>query len=129
MPADRHPERTSMDPVFDAQYRNMKDRFARQGVEIEIAYTPGGAVDYVYQVGRLLAAPGTEVYERLTGWLPGLRRAAERLAPAEDEMAVLSIEGLERGHTTVPEAMAIIDERYGDDNPGRRPEGRPDCSP
>ena len=33
----------------------MHDAFARERVFIEIAYTPSGRTDYIYETGRLLA--------------------------------------------------------------------------
>ena len=61
------------DPVFEAQFRTMKDSFASRGVQIEVAYQPNGEVDYLYEVDRLLARNDT--VERLRRLLPGLRRA------------------------------------------------------
>ncbi len=47
------------DPVFEAQFRTMKDSFASRGVQIEVAYQPNGEVDYLYEVDRLLARNDT----------------------------------------------------------------------
>src|SRR5690606_20368671 len=49
------PGRVYMDAVFDAQFRIIKDAFAARGIEVAVAYTPAGEVDYVYEAGRLLA--------------------------------------------------------------------------
>ena len=44
-----------MGAVFDAQFLNMKNSFAREGIEINVSYTPAGDVHYIYEVGHLLA--------------------------------------------------------------------------
>jgi hypothetical protein len=118
-----------MDAVFDSQYRNIKDTFARRGIEIEVAYAPNGDVAYVYEVGRLLTVHDAGNYARLRDWLPGIGRAGGQGEPAQGDLAVLSIDDLERGHTTVPQALAIIEERYGDGNPALRPGGLPPATP
>lgn len=45
-----------MDAVFDAHYRIMQDEFALRGISLEIAYTPNGEPDYIYERGRLNAS-------------------------------------------------------------------------
>ena len=45
-----------MDPVFDAHYRIVQDEFALRGISLEVAYTPNGDPDYIYERGRLLVA-------------------------------------------------------------------------
>ena len=110
-----------MDPVFDAQYVPVKNRFAERGTEIEVAYTPDGTVDYIYVVDQLLARQDN--IELLSTLLPGLRRVerdelrgfGDRRLP--DGLVVLSIDALEEGRFTVPEALDRLDERLGEDNP------------
>lgn len=117
-----------MDPVFDAQFRIIKDAFAREGVRIEVAYTPRGEVDYVYRAGRLLARNDEGALDRLGRILPGIRRAHAREQPAGD-LVVLSIEDLERGHSTVPETLDRVDAELGAGNPALRPDGVPLVAP
>jgi len=109
-----------MDPVFDAQYLNMKNSFSRAGTEIEVAYTPAGEVDYVYVVGRLLAVEREDNIRRLQEALPRLRRADADEQPGFGDLVVLSIDDNdEEGHLTVPEVLDLLDERLGEDNPVR----------
>lgn len=110
-----------MDPVFDAQYLLVKNRFAEQDTEIEVAYSPDDGVDYIYVVGQLLAR--RDNIELLRATLPGLRHVGrdelrglgDRQLP--DGLVVLSIDALEAGRFTVPEILDRLDERLGDDNP------------
>lgn len=111
-----------MDAAFDAQFRTIKDTFAREGIELGVAYTRGGEVDYVYRVGRLLAVAGADPVARFGRPLPGLRAADEDEQPRADDLVVLATDALERGRLTVPEALAEIDADLGADNPGRRGE-------
>lgn len=110
-----------MDPVFDAQYLPMKNLFSREGTEIEVAYTPDGEVDYIYVVDQLLTVDRDDNIERLQRTLRGLRvvhrdELGER--PVSGDLVVLSIDALEEeGRLTVPEALDLLDERLGDDNP------------
>ena len=104
-----------MDPVFDAQYLTMKRSFSREGPEIEVAYTPDGEVDYVYVVGRLLARDVN--VQRLQDVLPTLRRADPDEQRAFGDLVLLSLDSHEEGYLTVPEALDLIDERLGTDNP------------
>jgi Subtilase family len=93
-----------MDAVFDAHYRIVQGEFARRGISLEVAYTPNGEPDYIYERGRLLvAAPGEN-----------LRRVHEHLDGAEvverDEgLAIVSIDHLRNGHLSVPDALARLD--------------------
>lgn len=103
-----------MDPVFDAQYLTMKHSFSREDIEIEVAYTPAGEVDYVYRVGRLLAVDRDDNIRRLQEALPGLRRAEPGEQPRIGDLVVLSIDGAQEGHLTVPEALDLLDERLGE---------------
>ena len=112
-----------MDLVFDSQYLPMRNLFSREGTEIEVAYTPAGEVDYIYVVDQLLAVDRGDNIERLQRLLPGLHRADRHQLgdlgdrPLPGDLAVLSIEALEEGRLTVPEALDLLDERLGDDNP------------
>jgi subtilisin family serine protease len=129
-----------MDPVFDAQFRTIKDDFASRGVEIDIAYTPAGEVDYLYAVGRLLAMVTPErPVDRLRGMLPGLRPLPEELQPratgpgplgAAGEGAVgeaglggrlmaFELDELDDGLLTVPEAVNLLERRAGQEEMGR----------
>jgi hypothetical protein len=121
-----------MDPVFDAQYLPVKNKFAEQGIEIEVAYSPDGTVDYIYVVDQLLARrnnigllrrmlPEVPLVER--DELPGL---VDQQMP--DGLVVLSIDALQERRFTVPEALDLLDERLGDDNAaldGREPLATP----
>ncbi len=106
-----------MDPVFDAQYLNMKHSFAREGTEIDVAYTPAGEVDYLYVADRLLAVDRDDNIPRLQAALPGLRRADQGEQPGIGDLVLLSTDGVDEGHLTVPEALDLLDERLGADNP------------
>lgn len=115
-----------MDPVFDAQYLAVKNRFSEQGTEIEVAYSPDGEVDYIYVADQLLAR--RDDVALLNELLPGLypverdqlRGLGDRQLP--DGLVVLSIADLQEGRFTVPEALDLLDERLerrGEDNPER----------
>jgi subtilisin family serine protease len=106
-----------MDPVFSAQYITMKDSFSRQGIDIEVAYTPAGDVHHMYAARRLLAVDRGDNIQRLQATVPGLRRADPGEQPQTGDLVLLSIEEAEEGHLTVPEALDLIDERLGEDNP------------
>jgi hypothetical protein len=116
-----------MDAVFDAQYRNIKDAFALEGIHLEVAYTAAGDVDYVYQAGRLLTLFDGPFFGRLQEWLPGIQRVDDE-EPVPGALTVLSIENLRDGYLTVPQALDIVDERLGDANPGPRG-GKPVATP
>ena len=127
-----------MDPVFDAQYLPVKQKFAERGTEIEVAYAPDGTVDYIYVVDQLLAR--RDNVELLQGMLPGLddverdelRGLGDRQLP--DGLAVLSIKDLDEGRFTVPEALDRLERlderrrRLGEDNAGPTP-GEPLATP
>jgi hypothetical protein len=62
-----------MSELHESQFRAMQAAFARQGTGIEVAYTPNGRPDYIYQVGRLLVdtrVPG--LVGEIEGVLPGV---------------------------------------------------------
>ena len=44
------------DSVFSSQFQAMQDAFARERIFIEIAYTPSGRTDYIYEAARPLHA-------------------------------------------------------------------------
>ncbi|MGE5287427.1 MAG: S8 family peptidase [Micromonosporaceae bacterium] len=118
-----------MDPVFDAQYRAMKDSFYRENIEIEVAYTPDDEVDYVYVVGRLLAVDSDDNVARLQAILPGLRRVDPKAQPGSGDLVTLSINHLEGGYLTVPEALNLVDEHLGRGNPALAKGGEPLATP
>lgn len=136
-----------MDPVFDAQYRMVKDDFAARGIAIDIAYTPGGDVDYVYATDRLLVEVTPErPMERLSDWLPGLRRLPDEeqphpptdaamvrragLPPEPRRLMSVGLEELQDGRLSVHEALHLLERRAGDDEVmAARAVGRPLASP
>ncbi|MEV0620061.1 S8/S53 family peptidase [Nonomuraea sp. NPDC050404] len=107
-----------MDAVFAAQYRLMQKEFARRGIEINVALTPKGEVEYVYRSRRLLTRNRGRNIAQINDLLPGVRVEGRSFG----DLTVLSIEDVERGSLSVPEALALLDQRLGDDNPGRRGE-------
>jgi hypothetical protein len=110
-----------MDSVFDAQFRNMRDAFLAQGVDVRVAYRPDGEVDYLYQAGRILTrqedlrASATNLATVLPGIEPvPLAEASADQAGAGGVLTHLrmwSIENLRDGRLTVPEALELIDRR------------------
>jgi hypothetical protein len=121
-----HPQptdwRTEMDPVFEAHFPIIKDAFARDGVEIDVAYGPPGGrqvdteqrdgdVDCVYGVGRLLTLAEDDNIQKLQRALPGIDPIGE---PRPGRLVVLSIDGV-HGSPSVPEALDIIDQTYPED--------------
>ena len=115
-----------MSEVFDSQFQTMHDAFARQGIFINVAYTPSGRADYLYEEGRLLArvAPVSPDVPAAAGevarLLPGAFPVRDEEHPdAESGLVVLNIEHLEGGHLTVPEALDLLDERLRIENPAR----------
>jgi hypothetical protein len=116
------------DSVFSSQFQAMRDAFAREGTTIEIAYTPSGRADYLYESGRLLvrADVAGPVQDALRGAAPVHRRQPR--PPEESGLVVLSIEDLRDGHMTVPQALDLLDERLDVYNPA--PDGGfPPASP
>ena len=108
-----------MDRVTSAQYLAMKDSFTRDNIEVDVAFTPAGDVHHIHRAGRVLAIDREDTIQRLQAALPGLRPADQAEQPQIDgtELVVLSIDDVEGGHLTVPEALDLIDESLGDDNP------------
>jgi hypothetical protein len=105
-----------MDAVFDAQFRLMKDEFARQGIRIEAAYRADGEVDYLYQAGHLLAPATDANFQLLSSVLPGIRRAQGDLQTS-DELVLLTTDALMNDELSVPETLDLIDERLKGGNP------------
>jgi Subtilase family len=93
-----------MDAVFDAHYRIMQDEFALRGISLEIAYTPNGEPDYIYERGRLLVAAPDQNLGRLPEHLDGAE-VTER----GEGLAVVSIDHLRGGYLSVPDALALLD--------------------
>jgi hypothetical protein len=104
-----------MDPVFDAQYLRMKEPFNTAGYEIAVSYTPAGEVDYIFQVGVLLARQAN--VPQLRDVLPRLRQDFARPRPVYGDLVLLPIDGDgqhdEDGYLTVPEALDLIERRVG----------------
>jgi hypothetical protein len=99
-----------MDAVFDAHYRIVRDSFARQGIWLDIAYTPDGQVDYIYEQGRLLVSAPSDNLPPVLGRLRG-----SRLTELNANLAVVSIDDLEDGHLSVPDALARLDPDFNRD--------------
>jgi hypothetical protein len=93
-----------MDAVFDAHYRIIQDEFAQRGISLEVAYTPNGEPDYIYERGRLLVAAPDDNFRRFPEPLSG----AEVIERGED-LAVVSIDRLRNGYLSVPDALALLD--------------------
>ncbi|MGH3568614.1 MAG: S8/S53 family peptidase [Pseudonocardia sp.] len=117
-----------MDAVFDAQFRNMRVALAAQGVDVEIAYTASGEVDYVYEVDRILILDQDDNIvdqdgnvSRVLNYLSIPERIGSDEIRRAGGIVELSIAGLPGGALTVPEALDLIDsrerERTGTDGP------------
>ena len=131
-----------MDPVTAAQYVALKDSFARQrdeahpeGIDIEIAYTPAGELDYMYVVDRLLAVDRADNVDQAEGAIKRglgrdpdqeqsvLVRAPDQEQPGVGGLVMLSIDpDAAGGYMTVPEALDRIDDGLGDGNRALRGE-------
>ena len=103
------------DSVFSSQFQEMRDAFAREGIAIEVAYTPSGRADYMYEADRLLAR--AEVVRRLLEVLPGAVLADKDKQPVAQSLRVVSIERLRDGYLTVPQALDLVDQRLKIHNP------------
>jgi hypothetical protein len=101
-----------MDAVFDAHYRIVQDSFARQGVWLDIAYTPDGQVDYIYERDRLLVGTPNDNVSPLVDRLRG-----SRVIEQNGNTAVMSIDNLDDGHLSVPDALAQLDPQFNRDLP------------
>lgn len=105
------------DSVFSSQFQAMRDAFASEGIFIEVAYTPSGRADYIYEAGRLLAR--ADVAERVQSLLPGAAPVGddEPRPTGESRLVVLNIDNLSDGYLTVPQALDLLDRRLERDNP------------
>jgi Subtilase family len=103
------------DSVFSSQFQAMRDAFAREGIAIEVAYTPSGRADYMYETNRLLAR--AEVVGRVLEVLPGAMPVDRDEQPDAESLRVLSTEQLRDGYLTVPQALDLLDERLKVENP------------
>lgn len=106
-----------MDATVEAQFRQIREQFYLEGVRIEVALRRNGDPGYVYKVGCLLALDQGNNVERIQAALPGTRRTDE---PAPGDLVVLSIDDLDDGHLSVPEALDVLDAKLGADNPALR---------
>jgi hypothetical protein len=111
-----------MDAVFDAQFLNMKNAFARRGIEVAIAYTPAGDVGYLYEVDRALTVNVPGAFTRVLGLLPGLYPVERDFEQRSDGLVVLGTDRVGDGNLTVPQVMDLLDDRLGADNPAHRGE-------
>jgi hypothetical protein len=104
-----------MDQIFDSQFLAMQAAFARDGISVEIAYSPSGQADYIYQTGRLLVDVGRypEIISRIRDLLPGTV-PDEREQPTSPDLRVLSIEHLDNGYLSVPDALDLLDNELRD---------------
>lgn len=114
-----------MDSVTAAQYLAMKDSFARQGIQIDVAYTPRGEVDYMYVAGQLLALDRGNNIQRIQQVLGGVRRVELPGQSRLGDLAVLAIDDdvyRREGYLTVPQALDLIEDRLVTNNFARRDE-------
>jgi hypothetical protein len=118
-----------MDPVFAAQYLNMKDAFSREDIQIEVAYTPTGEVHHIYEAGHLLAVDSDETFAQLEPILPQLRHTDPQARPRSGNLVALSLSDVEDGNLTVAQALERIDGELGDNNPALAENGVPLASP
>jgi hypothetical protein len=100
-----------MDQIFDSQFIAMQAAFAGDGIGIEIAYSPNGHPDYIYQTDRLLVDlryPGIVglIEKALRGDVPPADKGEQ---PRSPDLRVLSLENLANGYLSVPDALDLID--------------------
>ena len=120
------------DSVFSSQFQAMRDAFAREGVDIEVAYTPSGRADYIYETGRLLAQQ--EVGRADPGGVSQDIALVDQdgISPGWNRCKVLSIDNCDDGSLTVPQALDIIDGAAQGRQPGagrRLPAGHAGAHP
>lgn len=96
-----------MDPVFAAQYRMMKAELAGRDVDVEIAYTPQGEVDYFYHVDHILALDRDDNLNRIASYLGPVERVDPESIRVENGLAELAL----GSRYSVPEALRLIDSR------------------
>ncbi len=116
-----------MDPVFDAHYRIVQDEFALRGISLEVAYTPNGDPDYIYERGRLLITAPDDNFSRNFSQLRESLDGAE-LIEQGGGLAVVSIDRLRNGYLSVPDALAQLDPVFHRDlrrGPGVTPQISP----
>jgi len=113
------------DSVFSSQFQAMHDAFADEGIAIEVAYTPSGRADYIYEAGRLLAR--ADVVPGIHGVLLGVKELEQVLpgTPERPPLVVLDIDNLHDDqdrpyYLTVPQALDLLDERLKIPNPALR---------
>src|SRR5580704_12648713 len=114
-----------MDSVTAAQVYAMKDSFARRGIQIDVAYTPSGEVDYMYAVGLLLALDRGDNIQRIQQVLGGVRRVELPGQSRLGDLAVLLIDDdvyRREGYLTVPQALDLIEDRLVTNNFARSDE-------
>jgi hypothetical protein len=99
-----------MDQVFSSQFLAMQAAFQRAGIDIEVAYTPSGEVDYVYQADRLLVSQ--EQLTAVLGTLSGAIRAREEEQPERGRLVVISTAALEP-YRSVPDTLDFLDAQLG----------------
>lgn len=120
-----------MDSVTAAQYLIMKDSFARRGIQIDVAYTQAGEVDYMYVTGQLLALDRGDNIQRIQQALGGGRRVELPGQSRLGDLAVLEIDDdvyRREGYLTVPQALDLIEDRLETNKFARRGE-LPPASP
>ncbi|HUN36193.1 MAG TPA: S8/S53 family peptidase [Trebonia sp.] len=115
------------DSVFSSQFLAMHDAFARNQIDIEVAYTPSGRVDYIYEAGRLLARSDKKRIGGIAKVLPGVHPVTVPGFPKDSPLTLLSIDDLEEGYLTVPQALDVLDARL--DIHGPEPDGFPLVTP
>ena len=94
-----------MDAVFEAQFRLMRAEFARQGVQIEIAFRPDGEVDYLYQAGHIIAHATDDNLNLLTNSFDGLRNPQERGLQPTGRLTRFTTDSLADSALSVPEVL------------------------
>jgi subtilisin family serine protease len=104
-----------MDQIFDSQFIAMQAAFARNGIGIEIAYSPNGQASYMYQTGRLLVDARYPdivgvIETALNDKVPPADKGEQ---PASPYLRVLSIDDLKNGSISVPDALDLIDAELG----------------
>jgi hypothetical protein len=104
-----------MDPVFDAQYLPMKDKFSDENIKIAVAYTPAGEVDYIYVAGQVLVVDTDDNINRLWGTLDSPPHDERRFRRLAGNLVVFLLEDLERERFTVPEFLDRVQKKLGDD--------------
>jgi subtilisin family serine protease len=97
-----------MDRAFEAYFYLIKDALARDSIDIDVAFKPGGDVDYIYRRNLLLTLDDGDNVAKLQRSLRGVRPLADR---GDGVLLPLSIEHVE-GRPSVPEALAIIDRNH-----------------